>query len=60
MKDLRPISLCNVMYIIIAKVLANRMKVILPKIISETQAAFVQGRSIIDNVITAFEIIHCT
>lgn len=34
------------------------MKVILPKLISEAQAAFVQGRSIIENVITASEIIH--
>ena len=58
MKDLRHISLCNVMYKILAKVLANRLKGILPIIIYAEQLAFVLGRSIIDNVVVAFELIH--
>ena len=41
------------------KVLANRLKHILPSIIDESQAVFVPGRSITDNVISAFKIIHC-
>lgn len=58
LKDLRPISLCNVLYKVFAKVLANIMNSIITNIISEAQSSFMSGRAITDNSFEVFEIIH--
>ena len=54
----RPISLCNSFYKIIAKILDNRMRPILKKIIDPVQSAFVPKRSIHDNILLTHEIMN--
>jgi hypothetical protein len=54
-KDFRPISLIGGIYKIISKVLANRLKSVLGKIVSHSQTAFIKGRQILDSALVANE-----
>ena len=54
----RPIALCNVIYKIISKVIANRLKPLLPLLISPEQSGYVEGRQIMDGILLTHEIIH--
>jgi hypothetical protein len=53
-----PISFCNTSYKIFTKIIATRIKNILPTIIPENQGGFVKGRHIMDNIIFVQEALH--
>lgn len=55
--EYRPISLIGSLYKILAKVLSNRIKTVMPRIISDTQPAFIGGRNILDGILIANEVV---
>lgn len=58
LRHYHPISLNNIVYKIISKILANRLKTFLPRIISPLQTTFILGRFIQENSIIAHELFH--
>lgn len=56
-KNFRPIGLCNTIYKIITKILANRIKPFLDQLISPYQASFMKNRRASDNAIIIQEMI---
>lgn len=56
-KDFRPISLIGSLYKVLAKLLANRLKVVKDKIISTSQSAFIAKRQIMDSVLILNEVL---
>ena len=57
LSDFRPISLVGGLYKLLAKVLANRLKKVVGKVVSSSQNAFVEGRQILDVALIANEVI---
>lgn len=57
MKDYMSIACCNLLYKVISKVLANRLKVIFPYAIKPNQSAFLKGRLLLKNVLLASELV---
>jgi len=57
-KYFQPITLCNVIYKIITKVMTLSLKPLLPFITSQEKLGYVQGRQILDSVILSHEVIH--
>ena len=53
----RPISLIRCCYKILAKLLSNQLREVLPELIDERQSAFLGGRSILDSIMVANEIV---
>ena len=60
MKNWRPITLLNVIYKIASGCIAERIKSVLTKLISEDQRGFINGRYIGENTILMYDIIHIT
>ena len=56
--EYRPISLCNVYYKVISKIISLRLNLVLQAIISENQSGFIPGRAISDNVLITHENFH--
>lgn len=53
-----PIRLCNMSYKLVTKILALRLKEVMPKLISQNQCSFVPGTQTSDNILIAQEVIH--
>lgn len=60
LKNWRPLSLLNQDYKILAKLVAERIKITLPYLINQDQTGFLKGRYIGHNIVTIFDIVHHT
>jgi len=54
----KPIALCDVVYKILSKIIVNRLKPLLPTLVSVEQMGYVEGRQILNNILQAHEVVH--
>ncbi|XP_058733800.1 uncharacterized protein LOC131605468 [Vicia villosa] len=57
LNEYRPICLVGYLYKILAKLLANRLKRVIGKLVSNNQSAFIEGRNIMDGVLVVNEVL---
>ena len=57
-EDFRPIACCNVIYKVISKIIAIRLAPTLSNIVDPAQSAFIQNRSMIDNIFLLQELLR--
>ncbi|CAL2228907.1 unnamed protein product [Prunus armeniaca] len=55
--QLRPISLRNTMYKVVSKIIIQKLRPLMQKVVSPAQASFIPGRQIVDNIIVGQECI---
>ncbi|MCI24469.1 cysteine-rich receptor-like protein kinase, partial [Trifolium medium] len=60
LNDFRPISLVGSLYKILAKVLGNRLRLVIGTVISKSQIAFVKDSQILDGILIANEVVDET
>lgn len=58
LNEYRPISLIGILYKVVSKILPERMKTVMGRLISVEQSAFIKGRSILDGILIANETVE--
>ena len=54
----RPTALCNVVYKIISKIIANKLRPPLPTLVFEEKTGYLECRQILNNIIQAYEVVY--